>query len=54
MGKVNWYENENFPFRYSLNLPDLDLHTVYTYHFNELLKDALKIFTIEDMPEIEL
>ena len=51
MAKVNWYENENFPFRYSLNLPDLDLHTVYTYHFNELLKDALKICTIEDMPE---
>ena len=51
MGKVNWYENENFPFRYALNLPDLDLHTVYTYHFNELLKDALKICTIEDMPE---
>ena len=49
---ADWYNNEMYPFRFSMIQPeDLDKNEVYTFHFNELLKDALRIVKIKNMPE---
>ena len=51
MSKVDWYGNENFPFRFSQCMPDLGKDTVYIHYFRQLLKDALQIFDIKNLPE---
>ena len=51
MSKVDWYGNEMFPFRFSQCMPDLGKDTVYIHYFRQLLKDALQIFDIKNLPE---
>ena len=52
MPKINWYANENYPFRFSMCMPmELPKDTCYAHCFNMLLQDALQIFDIKNMPE---
>ena len=51
MSKIDWYGNEMFPFRFSQCMPDLGKDTVYIHYFRQLLKDALQIFDIKNLPE---
>ena len=51
MSKIDWYGNEMFPFRFSQGMPDLGKDTVYIHYFRQLLKDALQIFDIKNLPE---
>ena len=52
MPKIDWYANENFPFRFSMCMPmELPKDTCYAHCFNMLLQDALQIFDIQNMPE---
>ena len=51
MSKVDWYGNEMFPFRFSQCMPDLCKDTVYIHYFRQLLRDAIQIFDIKNLPE---
>ena len=51
MSKIDWYGNEMFPFRFSQCMPDLGKDTVYIHYFRQLLRDALQIFDIKNLPE---
>ena len=51
MSKVDWYGNEMFPFRFSQCMPDLCKDTVYMHYFRQLLRDAIQIFDIKNLPE---
>ena len=52
MSKIDWYGNENFPFRFSMCMPqDLPKDTCYAHCFDMLLQDCLQIIDIEKMPE---
>ena len=52
MSKIDWYGNENFPFRFSMCMPqDLPKDTCYAHCFDMLLQDCLQIIDIENMPE---